>query len=171
MLLLAAEQHGNEGGIEAHLGDVETFFRVAFGLLTPDQLVKFWADNQVRETVQEIPEYEAVAALVNQPPGTDGPGDYKIAVYYDDEGVRHHAGTWEEHAESLELARLAALDEFEDDRIQGWSTDILATPDENRVEGTWDGEYLHGSLEGCVSAGDHLKSVDEDGCCSTCGYW
>jgi hypothetical protein len=64
-LLNCAEQHGEAEGSEVQVGDLEDFFRAAFDLIAPEELGRFWDDLRVAGTVQEIPEYEELAAEVH----------------------------------------------------------------------------------------------------------
>lgn len=45
----AATQHGEDDDPDHEVGDLQTYFRVAFGLLTPEQKVEFSKNAQVRE--------------------------------------------------------------------------------------------------------------------------
>lgn len=67
-LLDAAEEHGlANGDFEMAWGDVEELFRVAFDLLTREQLDQFCEDDRVEALVGDCPEYEAIAEAVYGP--------------------------------------------------------------------------------------------------------
>jgi len=63
-LLACAEEHGKAEGYEMWIGDLEDFLRAAFGLFTERQLKRFWDDPDVARTVQDVPEYEELAAEI-----------------------------------------------------------------------------------------------------------
>jgi hypothetical protein len=63
-LLSCAEGHGAAEGHQMWIGDLEDFLRAAFALFTPEQLDRFWDDPRVIGTVQDIPEYQELAAAI-----------------------------------------------------------------------------------------------------------
>jgi hypothetical protein len=71
-LLDAVEEHGLASeGYETIWGDLEDFFRAAFGLLTRSQRERFWNDQRVAWLLDQV-EFEAIAEAVYGLSGEDG---------------------------------------------------------------------------------------------------
>jgi hypothetical protein len=51
-LIAAVQEHGDEEGSEAQIGDLETLFAVAFRLLSEDQQSRFFADPRIVDLLE-----------------------------------------------------------------------------------------------------------------------
>ena len=106
-LLSCAGQHGDAEGSEAQIGDLEDFFRVAFDLLTPEQLGRFLGRSPGRRdrpgdpgirgtrrgdlsaganlrmpTVRTAPELPGITLSATERPTVSVPEDQKIPVTF-----------------------------------------------------------------------------------------
>ncbi len=68
--------------------------------------------------------------LGGQPAAHEGPGRYRVAVYFfGEEGEKQPVGVWDDVAGSRRQAYELALAEYEDPALEtGWATEILDTP-------------------------------------------
>lgn len=66
-LTRAAQEHGEEVGIESEVGDMQVLFAAAYFLLTKSQKKKFWKNSEVLDLL-DLPEYESVRRMVDENP-------------------------------------------------------------------------------------------------------